>query len=60
MDSVLVVPLPPDRFADETRNIPRVIPAASLFQGRREVVIDLAGQVYRLRITSQNKLILTK
>ncbi len=31
-----------------------------LFCGRREVCIEHAGQMYRLRITRQNKLILTK
>ena len=31
-----------------------------LFCGHREVCIEHAGQTYRLRITRQNKLILTK
>jgi hemin uptake protein HemP len=31
-----------------------------LFKSRQEVLIEHAGQVYRLRITRQNKLILTK
>jgi hemin uptake protein HemP len=31
-----------------------------LFCGHREVCIEHAGQQYRLRITRQNKLILTK
>jgi hemin uptake protein HemP len=31
-----------------------------LFQGRNEIVIRHDGQDYRLRITRQNKLILTK
>jgi len=31
-----------------------------LFRGHREVRIEHAGQTYRLRITRQNKLILTK
>ncbi|MEJ2611926.1 MAG: hemin uptake protein HemP [Candidatus Thiodiazotropha sp.] len=31
-----------------------------LFQGRQELLIQHAGQLYRLRITRQNKLILTK
>lgn len=31
-----------------------------LFQGRREIVIHHDGQEYRLRITQQNKLTLTK
>lgn len=31
-----------------------------LFAGQREVLIQHEGQLYRLRITQQNKLILTK
>jgi hemin uptake protein HemP len=31
-----------------------------LSSGRREVYIEHAGQVYRLSLTAQNKLILTK
>jgi len=31
-----------------------------LFQGRQEIVIHHDGQDYRLRVTQQNKLILTK
>lgn len=34
--------------------------ASDLFQGRNEIVIQHAGQKYRLRVTQQNKLILTK
>lgn len=33
---------------------------AELSSGRREVHIEHAGQVYRLSLTAQNKLILTK
>jgi hemin uptake protein HemP len=32
----------------------------SLFQGRREIVIEHDGADYRLRLTSNGKLILTK
>jgi len=32
----------------------------ALFQGQREICIEHADQVYRLRITRQGKLILTK
>ncbi|MFP8834395.1 hemin uptake protein HemP [Hydrogenophaga sp. XSHU_21] len=35
-------------------------PFAQLSAGRREVFIEHAGQVYRLSLTAQNKLILTK
>lgn len=34
--------------------------AAHLLQRQREVEIEHAGQVYRLRLTAQGKLILTK
>lgn len=33
---------------------------AELSSGRREVYIEHAGQTYRLSLTAQNKLILTK
>ena len=39
---------------------PRVIDADEIFQGDREVWIELAGVRYRLRITRRNKLILQK
>jgi hemin uptake protein HemP len=32
----------------------------TLFQGKREIVIEHEGQHYRLRITRRNKLILQK
>jgi hemin uptake protein HemP len=38
----------------------RQVPSATLFQGRREIVIVHHGQEYRLRITRADKLILTK
>jgi hemin uptake protein HemP len=36
------------------------IDSADLFVGTREITIGHAGETYRLRLTSQNKLILTK
>lgn len=36
------------------------IDSRELFQGQREICIEHAGQAYRLRITRQDKLILTK
>jgi hemin uptake protein HemP len=39
---------------------PRVIDAAELLQGGREVCLELAGVRYRLRRTRRNKLILQK
>lgn len=37
-----------------------VVLSGELFQGRQEIVIRHGGHDYRLRITRQNKLILTK
>lgn len=36
------------------------IDSSDLFVGTREVTIGHEGQTYRLRLTAQNKLILTK
>jgi len=38
----------------------RQVSSTSLFLGRREIMIVHHGQVYRLRITKADKLILTK
>ena len=46
------VPAPPPA-------VPRFL-SEDLFAGEREIVIHHRGQDYRLRLTSQNKLILTK
>lgn len=48
----------PARLA--VRPQPHLIASAVLLGGRREVQIDHQGQVYRLRLTSLGKLILTK
>lgn len=37
-----------------------VIQASRLFQGNQEILIDHKGETYRLRITKNDKLILTK
>lgn len=39
---------------------PACIGSTELFAGRRELCIDHAGEIYRLRITGKGKLILTK
>jgi len=39
---------------------PAEIPASTLFQGRQEIRIEHQGEQYRLRITRNGKLILTK
>jgi len=44
----------------ERRQPAQSIPAQDLFRGRREVVIEFRGETYRLRITRNDKLILTK
>lgn len=46
--------------ATPAENQPRVVPAESLFAGAREVMIELNGERYRLRITRRGKLILQK
>ncbi|KQQ25304.1 hypothetical protein ASF53_21705 [Methylobacterium sp. Leaf123] len=54
------------RPEDDRRSVPShraadpVITSDVLMQGRREIVIVHDGSNYRLRITSNNKLILTK
>lgn len=37
-----------------------IVPSGALFRGARTVCIEHAGQRYLLRITRENKLILTK
>jgi hemin uptake protein HemP len=51
-----------DQAADDKQGEqpPRVIDAAELFHGQREILIELDGVRYRLRITRRNKLILQK
>lgn len=51
---------PSKKSEPEDAGKPIVIDAKVLFQGTREVFIDLAGVRYRLRITRRNKLILQK
>ena len=45
---------------DQHVEAPRVIDADELFQGSREIWLELDGIRYRLRITRRNKLILQK
>jgi hemin uptake protein HemP len=59
--AVLISPIPPGSLAAHAKKpVGKAIESASLFQGRQEVVIAHDGHEYRLRITRQNKLILTK
>ena len=54
-------PSPPTATASVPSPVPAPrVPYAELSGGRREVFIEHAGQVYRLSLTAQNKLILTK
>jgi hemin uptake protein HemP len=56
-------PPPADRASPDTRSLPSVpqtIAAARLFNGQTEVFIEHDGQTWRLRITRNGKLILTK
>jgi hemin uptake protein HemP len=57
----------PDRCSSATADTnagdqlePRRVDASALFVGAREVILVHEGQIYRLRITSSGKLILTK
>jgi hemin uptake protein HemP len=47
-----------DKTPDEEP--PKIVRAEDLFEGKREVWIDLDGVRYRLRITRRGKLILQK
>lgn len=49
----------PDATGQEKRS-PDSIPASRLFQGGQEILIDHNSETYRLRITKNGKLILTK
>lgn len=40
--------------------VPRAVTSEALFAGKRELLIQHANDNYRLRITNQGKLILTK
>lgn len=61
-------PLEPDRPAESDAGGPQpgdeadriVYASRDLLHGRREIWIDHAGQLYRLRVTNNGKLILTK
>ncbi|MGF1547722.1 MAG: hemin uptake protein HemP [Thiotrichales bacterium] len=54
-------PQDPDQTSDDDGKLPaRAYTTDQLFGSHAEIVIDHLGQTYRLRITRQNKLILTK
>lgn len=49
----------PAKTSDAETDLRR-LDSAALFAGRREVTIDHGGEIYRLRLTSNNRLILIK
>jgi len=49
-----------DRSSTTVTEMPRRVPLASILGTDREIVIDFNGADYRLRITRNQKLILTK
>lgn len=51
---------PPPRNPPSKKARPQPLPARKLFGTGREVEIEFRGEVYRLRITRNDKLILTK
>jgi len=48
------------RIADTNLQVTTMLDSTSLFQGKKELKINHQGVPYTLRITSNNKLILTK
>lgn len=56
----LKLPRPPMYDIKTDTSQPRSINAEELFQGATEVVVWHAGTPYRLRVTRNDKLILTK
>ena len=59
MPSTTHPPSPPSQVPLAVPTAPR-LHSEKLFAGRREIEIEHAGQVYRLRMTALGKLILTK
>ena len=55
-------PLSPEPASPPGRKsaLPDIIPTDTLFQGNQEILISHNGEHYRLRITKNGKLILTK
>ena len=51
---------PPEEHPIELSSKVRIIRSAELLQGEREVYIDHEGEIYRLRLTRNQKLILQK
>lgn len=56
----MTTPIPRDTERVARATSRRIISSQSLFGEQREVVIEHGGEEYRLRVTSNKKLILTK
>lgn len=48
------------QLVNQRPSLPEVVSAASLLRDRRELVIEHGGERYRLSLTKNGKLILTK
>jgi hemin uptake protein HemP len=46
--------------AAASEELPKTVSTQELFEGEREICIEHDGELYRLRITRRNKLILQK
>lgn len=53
-------PAPKPADMTPSADTPAPVDVRALMQGRREIVLVLDGEAYRLRITMNDKLILTK
>ncbi|MCB1875969.1 MAG: hemin uptake protein HemP [Chromatiales bacterium] len=53
-------PSPQDLSIPRPEVVTQCVPSEQLLAGRREVVIRHQGEDYRLRVTRQGKLLLTK
>jgi len=51
---------PTDPLTSESKETPKIVSAAALFAGKREICIEHEGNRYVLRITRRGKLILQK
>lgn len=49
-----------ERRVEQTRTVQQRLDSEQLFRGGREVQIEHRGEIYRLQLTRQGKLILTK
>ena len=59
--SIFDLPPPsPERPPQPVRDPARIVKSTTLFNGEREIGIEHAGALYRLKITRQGKLILNK